>query len=562
MKRQQNKFDAIVIGSGITGGWAAKELSEKGLKTIVLERGRDVKHLEDYPTANTPPWDFTHRGRDTQQDIENHPVQSTVYAFNEDTKHFFVNDKENPYTTPEDKPFRWIRGYHVGGRSLMWGRQSYRLSDLDFEANKKEGIEIDWPIRYKDIAPWYDYVESFIGVSGQPEGLDQLPDGKFQPPMEMYCVEKKVKEAIESKWSDRRMTIGRVANLTAPLKGRSACQYRDLCARGCPYGAYFSSNSSTLPAAQATGNMTLRPNSIVVSLIYDHQKNKATGVKIIDAETNESFEYYAQVIFLCASTLGSTWLLMNSANSYFPDGFGNSSGALGHYLMDHHYQVGASARFDDLEDQYHYGFRPNGIYVPRFRNIKEKHPDFLRGYGFQGGGSRTSWYSGMQNKGFGEEFKDSLMKPGPWRMGLGGFGECLPYQDNKIELNSEVTDKWGLPTLKINCEFKENEYAMRKDMALTAQEMLDAAGGKDINTSDRNSIPGFAIHEMGTARMGKDPDSSVLNGYNQMHDVPNVFVTDGSCMTSSACQNPSLTYMALTARAVNYAVDQLKKSNI
>ena len=562
MKKEENVFDAIVVGSGISGGWAAKEFCEKGLKTLVLERGRDVKHIQDYPTMNKAPWEFDYRGLDTQEVKEEYYVQKKTYAFDEGTKHFWVNDKENPYTTPKDKEFRWLRGNHVGGRSLTWGRQSYRLSEMDFEANKKDGIGVDWPIRYKDIAPWYDYVEEFIGISGQNEGLEQLPDGKFLPAMEMFCVEKEVKSAIETKWSDRMMTIGRTANLTQNHKGRTACQYRNLCSRGCPFGAYFSSNSSTLPAAYDTGNLSLRPHSIVESVIYDEKSKKATGVRIIDAETNERKEYFAKVIFLCASTLGSTWIMLNSKSDHFPNGLGNSSGTLGKYLMDHHFQVSSKAEFDGFEEKYHYGFRPNGIYIPRFRNIKEKHPDFIRGYGMQGGANRVGWGYGNRKAGFGAEFKDELMKPGPWEMSLMAFGECLPYEDNKVELNYDVKDKWGLPTLHISCEFKENEYAMRKDMAITTREMLEAAGGKNIETFDSDAVPGFGIHEMGTARMGRDPKTSVLNAYNQMHDVSNVFVTDGSAMTSSACQNPSLTYMALTARAVHYAVEQLKKNKL
>jgi len=562
MIKRQEKYDAIVVGSGISGGWAAKELCEKGLKTLVLERGPNVNHITDYPTTNMAPWDFKHRGAETQDDIENYQVQSTTYAFTEATKQFFVNDKENPYSTLDDKPFRWIRGYQVGGRSLTWGRQSYRLSEIDFEANLKEGIEIDWPIRYKDIDPWYDYVESFAGISGQTEGLPQLPDGVFQPPMEMFCVEKKVKEAIEKNWSDRMMTIGRTANLTNPHHGRSSCQYRNLCDRGCPFGAYFSSNSSTLPAAKATGNLTLQANSIAVSVIFDKEAGKASGIRVLDAETGETKEYFAKVIFLCASTLGTTWLLLHSKSQYFPDGFENTSDVLGHYLMDHHFQIISTAEFEEMNDRYYYGSRPNGIYVPRFRNLKEKHPDFLRGYGMQGEGSRGGWRDGINQSGYGAKFKDSLMNPGHWKMELQAFGECLPYNDNKVELNFGVTDKWGLPTLTISCEFKENEYAMRKDMAETTYEMLEAAGGKNIETHLGPDIPGFGIHEMGTARMGKDPKTSVLNKYNQMHDALNVFVTDGSCMTSSACQNPSLTYMALTARAADYAVDQLKKGNL
>jgi len=562
MRQKENEFDAIVVGSGISGGWAAKELCEKGLKTLVLERGRDVKHVQDYPTMNKAPWEIENRGVESNDTKENYYVQKKTYAFNEANKHFFVNDKENPYSNPENKEFRWHRGYHVGGRSLTWGRQSYRWSEMDFEANAKDGIAIDWPIRYKDIAPWYDHVEKFVGISGQNEGLSQLPDGQFQPPMEMFCVEKKVKKTIEKNWNGRMMTIGRTANLTKPLNGRANCQYRNLCSRGCPYGAYFSSNSSTLPAAAATGNLTLRPDSIVESVIYDKEKKRATGVRIIDRETSETKEYYAKVIFLCASTLGSTWIMMNSKSDAFPNGLGNSSGTLGRYLMDHHFMVVTRAEFEGYEDKYHYGYRPNGIYIPRFRNLNDKHPDFIRGYGFQGAANRTGWGYGNRKAGFGAKFKDELLKPGPWEMNLSPFGECLPYEDNQVTLNNNVTDKWGLPTLHISAEFKENEFAMRKDMAATGQEMLEAAGGKNITTTDTDAVPGYGIHEMGTARMGRDPKTSVLNGNNQMHDVPNVFVTDGSAMTSSACQNPSLTYMALTARAAHFAVDQLKKNNL
>ncbi len=562
MKTKENEFDAIVVGSGISGGWAAKELCEQGLKTLVLERGRDVKHVQDYPTMNKAPWEFNHRGKETEEIKEQYYVQKKTYAFDESTKHFWVNDKENPYTNPADKEFRWHRGYHVGGRSLTWGRQSYRLSPMDFEANAKDGIAVDWPIRYDDLAPWYDYVEQYAGISGQNEGLEQLPDGKFQPPMDMYCVEKKVKSSIEENWNDRMMTIGRTANLTKPIHNRANCQYRNLCSRGCPYGGYFSSNASTLPAAEATGNMTMRPNSIVESVIYDENTRKASGVRIIDAETSETHVYYAKVIFLCASTLGSTWIMLNSKSNAFPTGLGNTSGSLGKYLMDHHFQVNTIADFEGYEDKYHYGFRPNGIYIPRFRNLKDKHPDFIRGYGMQGGANRQGWGYGNRKLGLGAEFKDELMKPGPWEMNLNAFGECLPYEENKVELNNNVTDKWGLPTLHISCEFKENEFAMRKDMAATQVEMLEAAGGKNIRTTDTDAVPGYGIHEMGTARMGRDAKTSMLNGFNQIHEVPNVFVTDGSAMTSSACQNPSLTYMAMTARAAHYAVDQLKKRNL
>jgi len=562
MSTKQNSFDAIVVGSGITGGWAAKELTEKGLQTLVLERGRNVEHVKDYTTANTPPWEFEHRGKITEKDREEYNVQSTTYAFNEGTKQFFVNDRENPYTIVTGKPFAWIRGYHVGGRSITWGRQCYRLSDLDFEANIKEGIGIDWPIRYKDIEPWYSYVEKFIGVSGSKEGIPHLPDSEFLPPMEMHCIEEELKNAVEKRFSGRQVIIGRVANLTQPHNGRGKCQYRNLCFRGCPYGAYFSSNSSTLPAAAATGNLILRPNAIVHSILYDEQKDRATGVRILDADTMDVIEYKAKVIFLCASTLGTTQILLNSTTPRYREGLGNSSNVLGNYLMDHPYLAGATAEYDSFSESTYFGHRPNGIYVPRFRNVWDKHPDFLRGYGMQGSGWRDGWNRGNDEDDFGEDFKNSMTKPGPWRMWLGGWGECLPYRDNKVTLNYEKVDKWGLPTLEIDCTFRENEIAMRRDMADTAAEMLDAAKANLVEPFIEPPVPGLCIHEMGTARMGKDAKDSFLNGFNQSHEVPNLFVTDGACMTSSACQNPSLTYMALTARACDYAVRELKKRNI
>ena len=557
-----NTYDAIVIGSGISGGWAAKELCEKGLKTLVLEKGRELEHITDYTTANTPPWDFKHRGKKTQEDKENYPIQSQVYAFNEGTRHLWINDKENPYSTPEGRPYNWIRGNHVGGRSIMWGRQVYRWGDLDFEANAKEGIEIDWPVRYKDIAPWYDYVEKYIGVSGQKEGLPQIPDGQFLPPMEMNCVEKHFKQAVEEKWPDRRITIGRVANLTQDHNGRTKCQRRDLCYRGCPFGAYFSSQSSTLPAAAATGNMTLKPNSIVESILYDNKNDRASGVRVLDAITGDVTEYKAKVIFLNASTLGTTQILLNSANNRFSEGLANSSGALGKYLMDHHYVAGARCEFDGWEDEYYFGGRPTRVYVPRFRNIHDKHPDFIRGYGFQGAAERDGWERGAMQKGIGADFKESLTKPGPWKFSFTGFGETLPYETNKVTLNKDKLDKYGLPTLFIDAVYNENENNMRKDYKHTAAEMLEAAGGKNVEEYDKGNIPGFGIHEMGTARMGHDPKTSVLNKWNQCHDISNLFITDGSFMTSSACQNPSLTYMAFTARAVDYCVKELKKGNI
>jgi choline dehydrogenase-like flavoprotein len=561
--QKQNTYDAIVVGTGISGGWAAKELTEKGLKTLVLERGRDVKHQVDYPTMTKDPWQLPHGNKLTAEELKFYPVQSRTYWVNQANKHWWVNDLENPYT--EVKPFDWIRGYHAGGRSIMWGKQTYRLSDLDFEANAKDGVGVDWPIRYKDLAPWYDYVEAYIGVSGRPEGIPHLPDGKFLPPMELNCVEEVFRDKLSEKFG-RKLTIGRVAHLTAPLAhdpSRGVCQSRNMCDRGCPYGAYFSSNASTLPAAMKTGNMTLRPHSIVHSVIYDEQKGKAIGVRVLDANTKEEIEYFAKIIFLNASTLGSTFILMNSTSKSHPQGLGNNSGHLGHYLMDHQYRTGAEADVEGFDDKYYIGRRPNGIYIPRFRNIgNDKRTDYIRGFGYQGGASRDSWARGVSEMAFGADLKNSLTNPGPWKIGITGFGECLPYYENKVTINTDKKDIYGLPTLNIDAEWKANEKAMRKDMKESAAEMLDGAGFKNVRTYDVADNMGLGIHEMGTARMGKNPKTSVLNKWNQVHDAPNVFVTDGACMTSSACQNPSLTYMAFTARAADYAVSELKNGNL
>lgn len=554
--QQQNTYDAIVVGSGISGGWAAKELCEKGLKVLMLERGAPVEH-PNYLTATKNPWEFPYRGRLTQEDRERSFVQARHYSFRHDNKHYYINDRENPYE--EIKRFDWIRGDTVGGRSLLWARLSWRWSDFDFEANAKDGHGVDWPIRYKDLAPWYEYVETFIGVSGQAEGIPHLPDGKFQPPMEMNCVEKDFKAKVEAMFPGRKVTIGRTANLTQPVKGRGQCQFRDLCHRGCPYGAYFSTNASTLPAAFATGNLTLRPNSLVNKVIYDEKKEKAVGVEIIDRETNEVIEFYSRIIFLNAATLGTTFILLNSISSRFPNGLGNGSDQVGRNLMDHHKQAGATADVDGFEDQYYSGRRPTGIYIPRYRNLSDKRPDYLRGFGVQGGAGRDGWNS---VDAIGEELKTKAQTPGPWHIGLGAFGECLPYPDNRAVLNTNKKDKWGRNTLSVDCEFRENEKAMQQDMAASSAEMLEAVGYKNVKPYMNTSFPGNANHEMGTARMGRDKRTSVLNAFNQMHEVPNVFITDGSCMTSSGNLNPSLTYMALTARACDYAVGQLKKQNL
>ncbi|WP_181307464.1 GMC oxidoreductase [Rufibacter sp. XAAS-G3-1] len=556
-----NTYDAIVIGSGISGGWAAKELTEKGLKTILLERGRNIEHVKDYVNANKHPWELPHRGGRTQEMIENYPVLKRDYVLSEDTLGYWVNEKESPYV--ESKRFDWYRGYHVGGRSLMWGRQSYRLSDLDFEANAKEGIAVDWPIRYKDIAPWYSYVEKFAGISGAKDNIPHLPDGDFLPPMELNCVEKDVAARLKSHYNgNRHLIIGRTANLTTGHHNRTNCQYRNKCRLGCPFGAYFSTQSSTLPAAMATGNLTLRPHSIVTKILYDKDTKKAKGVEVLDAETNQTYEYLAKVVFLNASTLNSAWVLMNSATDVWEGGLGSSSGELGHNLMDHHFRTGARGEVEGYEDKYYYGRRPNGIYIPRFRNVNGDKRDYIRGFGYQGSASRTGWGREIAEMGIGADLKEAMTEPGAWTMGINAFGEMLPYHENMVRLDKNKKDKWGLPVLDISCEIKENEHKMRKDMANDAKEMLEIAGLKNVSTFDSGYAMGQGIHEMGTARMGRDPKSSVLNQYNQVWDAPNVYVTDGAAMTSAGCQNPSLTYMALTARAVDHAVSELKKMNI
>jgi choline dehydrogenase-like flavoprotein len=553
--KRLDTYDAIVIGSGISGGWAAMELCKKGLKTLLLERGRDVKHLLDYPTANLNPWDFKQGYNNTLKDQQTDPVQSNVYSPAD--KHFYVSDAEHPYI--QEKPFAWYRGYQVGGRSLTWGRQCYRLSDLDFEANLKDGVGVDWPIRYKDLAPWYSYAETHIGVSGQKEHLSQLPDGEFLAPMELNCIEKHLSESIKKNAQNRLLTIARVANLTRGWDSRGACQNRNLCSRGCPFGGYFSSNSSTIPAAMATGNLTLRPFSIVTEILYDEHKQKAKGVRIIDALSNEVHEFYSKIVFVNASTIATAGLLLNSTSSRFPNGFGNDSDQLGHNLMDHHSSAGASGMHEQFTDQYYKGRRPCGFLIPRYRNlIDNENLPFKRGYNIQGHGERQEWSDKVQGlAGFGEAFKAQLTVPGPWTVWMAGWGECLPYYKNQVSLDSSRRDKWGQPLLKIDFAFDDNEHKMMDDIKTTCGEMLEKAGFKDINTFNYNKPGGSTVHEMGTARMGHDPKTSVLNQFNQMHEAKNVFITDGSCMTSSASQNPSLTYMALTARACHFAFDQL-----
>ncbi|QNL50169.1 GMC family oxidoreductase [Olivibacter sp. SDN3] len=556
-----NAYDAIVIGSGISGGWAAKELTEKGLKTLLLDRGRNVEHIKDYDFAARNIWEYPYRNNRSQQMLHDHPIQARYWPMTEGNVNFLVNEVDNPYV--EIKRFDWVRGYQVGGKSLIWGRQSYRLSDLDFEANLKEGIAVDWPIRYRDLAPWYTYVERFAGISGSKEGMDILPDGDFLPPMELNVVEKDVAARLKKHYNgERRMIIGRVANITKPLHGRVNCQYQNQCSNGCNFGSYFSTQSSTLPAAVKTGNLTVRPWSIVVNIIYDKDSGKATGVTILDAENNQTYEYFAKVVFLNASALNSAWVLMNSATDIWEGGLGSSSGELGHNVMDHTLGNGARGVVEGYHDKYIFGRRANGVYIPRFQNLNADKRDYIRGFGYQGGASRESWQRDVAELGIGTLLKEELCEPGVWSIGLTGFGEILPYHENRVYIDQQVKDKWGLPVLAMDAEIKENERMMIDDIIREGKEMLEAAGVQQVSGYRSTFAMGQGIHEMGTARMGRDPKTSVLNASNQLWDAPNVFVTDGAAMTSSGCVNPSLTYMAMTARAVNYAVEELKKGNL
>ncbi|BAH40173.1 putative oxidoreductase [Gemmatimonas aurantiaca T-27] len=558
---QTTEFDAIVVGSGISGGWAAKELTEKGLKVLMLERGRNVEHIKDYPNATKGPWEYPHRGGRTQQMIADYPVLRRDYPLNEKNLDFWVNEKESPYT--EAKRFDWYRGYHVGGRSLMWGRQSYRWSDFDFEANAREGIAIDWPIRYNDIASWYSYVEKHAGIQGTREGLPHLPDSEFLPGFPLNCGEEHVAAQIKKNYGGKRhLIIGRSANLTQPLPGRGQCQTRNACWLGCTFGAYFSTQSSTLPAAVKTGNLTLKTHAIVHELVYDKDRKRVSGVRVVDALTNEATEYRAKIFFVCASTLNSTWLLMRSARDIWPGGLGSASGALGHNLMDHHFRLGASGSLEGFDDKYYNGRRPTGYYIPRFQNLFGDKRPYLRGFGYQGSASRQGWERAVAELGIGGAFKDSMAQPGSWTIGGTAFGEMLPDHRNMISIDENTRDKWGLPVLKIDCEIGENERMMRKDMTTELAEMFESSGAKNVRTFDNGYTPGQGIHEMGTARMGRDPKTSVLNANNQVWDALNVFVTDGSCMTSAAAVNPSLTYMALTARAADFAVNELNRRNL
>ena len=564
MSDNKNQFDVIVIGSGMTGGWAAKEFTEKGFKTLVLERGRNVEHLKDYPTTNMQPWEFEHRGEIPNKIKEANPIASKTYVFREDAAHFVVKDNEHPYV--QEKPFDWIRGYQVGGKSLLWARQTQRWSEFDFEGPKRDGFAVDWPIRYADLAPWYSHVEKFVGISGNKDGLANLPDGEFLPALDMSCIENHFKGVIEKNYKDRNVIYARCAHLTKPNQihldqGRGQCQNRNLCQRGCPFGGYFCSNSSTLPWAQKTNNLTLRPHSVVHSIIYDDKKEKVTGVRVIDAITKKTYDYFAKVVFLNAAALNSNLILLNSTSNRFPNGLGNDHGVLGKYVAFHNYRARASATFEGLLDSTTDGRSMTSAYLPRFRNLHKQETDFLRGYALTFGGGRGNK---TNTDGFGTELKEQLANKelGPWYVGAQMMGETIPKETNYVKLDPNQKDEWGMPLLSIHIDYDDNDDKMVKDFTEQITEMFTKAGYTNIKTSDSKQAPGLDIHEMGGCRMGHDPKTSMLNKWNQLHTCKNVFVTDGSSMTSTSTQNPSLTYMALTARAVNYAVEQLKKGEI
>lgn len=564
--KKQNTYDAIVVGSGISGGWSAKELCEKGLKTLVLERGPMVKHIQDYPTAMLNPWDFPHRLRDELAQKEENPIVNRCYAYDEATQHFFVKDKEHPYI--QEKPFDWIRGYQVGGKSLTWARQTQRWSDYEFEGPARDGFAVDWPIRYKDIAPWYSYVEKFVGISGNKDGIDSLPDGEFLPPWELNCVEKHIQSKIRDQYPDRHAIIGRCAHLTQPKdihteQGRGQCQARHLCYRGCPYGGYFSSNSSTLPWAEKTGNLTIRPNSVVASILYDDKAGKAVGVRVIDAVSKEVTEFYAKVIFVNAACLNTNLLLLNSTSNRFPAGLGNDNGLLGKFIAFHNYKGNIGASLDGFEKQYYFGRRPTSVFMPSFRNLKQQdNMGFQRGYMVAFSAARSGWAQGTGRQGFGAEFKESLTSPGEWSVFMQMQGETIPRESNHVRLSKDQTDAWGIPLLITSVEYDENDVKMRDDFLNQGSEMLEMAGCKNINAYDTGQAPGLDIHEMGGVRMGNDPKTSLLNKWNQLHQVKNVFITDGACMTSVGNQNPSITFMALSARAADWAVSEMKNGNL
>ena len=561
--KKENTFDAIVIGSGISGGWAAKELCDQGIKTLVLERGRNVQHKKDYPTALKSPWDFPHRGRLPEKMKKENPVISRCYAFDETAQHFFVKDKDHPYV--QEKPFDWIRGYQVGGKSLMWARETQRWSEFEFEAPLRDGFAVDWPIRYQDLAPWYSHVELFAGISGNKDGIRHLPDGEFLPPWSFNCAEELMRGRVNKHYSDRIMLMGRCANLTAPAdihlqQGRGQCQARNICQRGCPFGGYFSSNSSTLPWAAKTGHLTLRPDSVVHSIIYDQQKQKAIGVRVIDSHSKEATEYFARIIFVNAACLNSNLILLNSVSSRFPHGLGNDYDILGRYISFQNYRGSLSADLDGPEDKYYYGRRPVSPLMPSFRNVYSQQTDFLRGYLVFWGAYRSALEP--EPGGVGNSFKDAISEPGPWKAYMSMQGEVIPKHHNHVRLSKDLYDEWGIPQLITSVAYDENDEKMVRDFLRQGEEILSIAGCRNIVPNDSKQAPGLDIHEMGGVRMGKDPKTSMLNRFNQLHACPNVFVTDGACMTSVGNQNPSLTFMAITARAANYAITQLKNGNL
>ncbi|MEM6840632.1 MAG: GMC family oxidoreductase [Bacteroidota bacterium] len=563
--QDQNTYDAIVIGSGISGGWAAKELCDKGLKTLVLERGREVKHIQDYPTATKRPWDMPCRGRIPESAEKENPIVNRCYAYDQYTKHFFVEDDKHPYV--QEKPFDWIRGYQTGGKSLIWARQTQRWSDYEFEAPARDGFAVDWPIRHKDLALWYSHVEKFVGISGNRDGIKNLPDSEVLPPFELNCLEKHIQQRVKENYQDRQVIIGRCAHLTEPQEihlqqGRGPCQSRHYCYRGCPYGAYFSSNSSTLPWAAKTGNMTLRPHSVVHSIIYDEEKGQATGVRVIDAETKISTEYFARIIFVNAAALNTNLLLLNSTSSRFPNGLGNDNGLLGKYVAFHNYRGSMLADYDGFEDQYYYGRRPTTAFMPSFRNVFQQDTDFLRGYMVAFSASRQSWQRGMIEEGFGAVWKEGLREPGPWQVFMMMQGETVPQEENHVRLSDTEKDTWGIPQLVVSVGYTDNDEKVLQDFLEQGSEILEKSGCTNIRTMDSGQAPGLDIHEMGGVRMGHDPKTSLLNKWNQLHACKNVFVTDGACMTSVGNQNPSLTFMALTARAVDHATQEMNRQNL
>jgi choline dehydrogenase-like flavoprotein len=558
-------YDAIVIGSGISGGWAAKELCERGLKTLVLERGRNIEHLKDYPTATKDPWDFTHRMREPLACVKENPVISKCYAFGEDTEHFFVKDKEHPYI--QEKPFDWIRGYQVGGKSITWGRACQRWSNFEFTAPLRYGYALDWPIRYEDIAPWYSHVERFAGICGGKDGLEALPDGEYLPPFEFSCVEAEIQKKISEKYKDRFMVRTRWAHLTKPEpihleQGRGQCQARDLCTRGCPFGGYFSSVSSTLPWAKKTGNLTIRPQSVVHSVIYDARKGKATGVRIIDGITGESMDYFAKVIFLNAACLNTNLILLNSVSSRFPHGLGNDNGLLGKYIAFQNYRASVHGVYPGFSDKYYYGRNPTNPIIANYRNLHKQDTDFLGGYLTFVWSARRGKFNGAAGDGIGSGFKDSLSEPGPWEAGMFMQGETIPKKENHVRLSPDKKDPWGIPQLITSVGYDDNDEKMVSDFLTQSAEMLRVAGVEQITARDTKQAPGLDIHEMGGCRMGHDQETSLLNKFNQLHLCKNVFVTDGACMTSTGNQSPSILYMAFAARAASHAADELKKGNL